>query len=113
MSDTATTYGISHAYGLSGTAAFLTLQSDDLGQKLALDVEVTDEYGKVITNRLDDKRTDASISGILKTGAELPVVGERFTYAAINYIIKEVTINGTNNGYRKVGLKLVKYQEIA
>jgi hypothetical protein len=113
MSDTANTYGISHQFGLLGTAAFLTLQSDDISFKKALDVEVTDEFGKVITNRLDDTRAEVSLSGVLKTGANTPIVGEHFTYNNIQYIIKEITDNGTNNGYRKVGMKLVKYQEIA
>ena len=113
MSDTATTYGVTHAYGLNGTLSFATIQTDDISIKKALDVEVMDEYGKVITDRLDDTRTETSVSGVLKVKSTYPTIGEHFTYDGIQYIIKDVTDAGTNNGYRKVSLKLVKYQEIA
>ena len=113
MSDTATTYGVTHAYGLNGTLSFATIQTDDISIKKALDVEVMDEYGKVITDRLDDTRTETSVSGVLKVKSTYPTIGEHFTYDSVQYIIKDVTDAGTNNGYRKVSLKLVKYQEIA
>ena len=107
------TFGISHVFGLYDTVSFLTLQSDDLSVKAALDVEVMDETGRVITDRLDDNRTETSLSGVLKTGASIPFVGDNITYNAITYIIKEVSTAGVNNGFRKVTMKCVKYQEIA
>lgn len=107
------TFGVSHVFGLYDTAAFVTLQSDDISKKAALDVEVMDETGRVITDRLDDLRTETSLSGVLKTGEDIPVVGQTLTYDAVSYIIKDVGDAGTNNGFRKVTLKLVKYQEIA
>jgi hypothetical protein len=107
------TYGVSHKFALYDTANFVTLQSDDIAKRPALDVEVTDETGRVITDRLDDIRTETSISGVLKTGATIPLAGEQFTYNSVNYIIKDVTDSGQNNQFRKVTLKLVKYQEIA
>jgi hypothetical protein len=110
---TAITYGTAHAYGLNGTLEFATIQSDDLSKKKALDVEVTDEYGVVITDRLDDTRTETSVSGVLKVKSTYPVIGEQFTYDGVQYIIKDVSDSGTNNGFRKVSLKLVKYQNIA
>jgi limonene-1,2-epoxide hydrolase len=113
MSDTAITYGISHAYGLNGTLAFATIQSDDISKKKALDVEIQDEYGVVITDRLDDTRIETSVSGVLKVKSTYPVIGEQFSYDGTQFIIKEVTDAGTNSGFRKVSLKLVKYQNIA
>jgi hypothetical protein len=107
------TFGVSHVYGLYDTVSFLTLQSDDLSQKAALDVEVMDETGRVITDRLDDLRLETSLSGVLKTSAAIPSVGVLITYNAISYIIKEVSTAGVNNGFRKVTMKCVKYQEIA
>lgn len=107
------TFGVSHVYGLYDTVNFLTLQSDDIDAKPALDVEVMDETGRVITDRLDDLRLEASLSGILKTGATLPYPGDTITYNAITYIIKDMTTSGVNNGFRKVTLKCVKYQEIS
>lgn len=107
------TFGVSHVYGLYDTVSFLTLQSDDLSQKAALDVEVMDETGRVITDRLDDLRLETSLSGVLKTSATIPAVGSLITYHAISYIIKEVSTAGVNNGFRKVTMKCVKYQEIA
>jgi hypothetical protein len=107
------TFGVAHKFALYDTSDFLTLQSDDISRKPALDVEVMDETGRVITDRLDDLRTETSLSGVLKYGASIPDVGERLTYGGISYIIKDVGDAGTNNGFRKVTLKLVKYQEIA
>ena len=108
-----TTFGVSHKFGLYDTVAFVTLQSDDISQKPALDVEVMDETGRVITDRLDDLRTETSLSGVLLASATIPAIGDNLTYNSITYIIKDVGDAGTNNGFRKVTLKLVKYQEIA
>jgi len=107
------TYGIEHKFGLYDVAGFVTLQTDDISKKNALDVEVMDETGRVITDRLDDTRIETSVSGVLKTGGSIPTVGATFTYNSVTYIIKDVGDAGTNNGFRKVTLKLVKYQEIA
>jgi hypothetical protein len=107
------TFGVSHVFALYDSADFVTLQSDDISQKAALDVEVMDETGRVITDRLDDLRIETSLSGILLTSATIPTIGDRLTYDAVSYIIKDVGDSGTNNGFRKVTLKLVKYQEIA
>ena len=107
------TFGVSHKFALYDVVNFVTLQSDGISQKPALDVEVMDETGRVITDRLDDLRIETTLSGVLKTGATIPEVGARLTYNTINYIIKDVSDDGTNNGFRKVTLKLVKYQEIA
>lgn len=107
------TFGISHVYALFDTVAFLTLQSDDITIKPALDVEVMDETGRVITDRLDDERKETSLSGILKTGESIPSVGNTITYFSVVYIIKEIATAGVNNGFRKVTMKCVKYQEIA
>lgn len=107
------TFGVSHVFGLYDTANFVTLQSDDISKKPALDVEVMDETGRVITDRLDDLRIETSISGVLLTGASIPAIGQTLTYDSVSYIIKDVGDSGTNNGFRKVTLKLVKYQEIA
>jgi hypothetical protein len=107
------TYGTAHKFGLYDTANFVTLQSDDISTRPALDVEVMDETGRVITDRLDDIRIETTISGVILASASLPVVGMQLTYDSIVYIIKDVTDSGTNNGFRKVSVKLVKYQEIA
>jgi hypothetical protein len=107
-----TTFGTAHVWGLYDTASFVTLQSDDIATKPAIDVEVMNETGVVITDRLDDLRYETSLSGVLKTGATVPAIGQTLTYNTISYIIKQVDDAGTNNGFRKVTLKLVKYQGI-
>jgi hypothetical protein len=107
------TYGTAHTWALYDTVNFVTLQSDDISKKTAIDVTVTDETGKVITNRMDDLLIETSLSGVLLESATIPTVAAQLTYDGIQYIIKDVSDNGTNNGFRKVTLKLVKYQEIA
>lgn len=107
------TFGVAHKFALYGTSDFVTLQSDDISKKAALDVEVTDETGRVITDRLDDERTEMSLSGVLLASGTIPAIGDRLEYNSINGIIKDISDAGTNNGFRKVTIKLVKYQEIA
>ena len=107
------TYGTPHVFGVLDSGIFVTIQTDSVDQKPALDVEVMDETGRVITDRLDDQRLETTVSGVLKTASTVPTAGDRFTYNSVNYIIKNVTNDGSNNAFRKVTLKLVKYQEIA
>jgi hypothetical protein len=107
------TYGVDHVFGVLDSGIFVTIQTDSVDQKPALDVEVMDETGRVITDRLDDQRLETTVSGVLKTSATVPTAGNQFTYDGEQYIIKGVTNDGANNAFRKVTLKLVKYQEIA
>lgn len=105
-------FGVAHIFGLKGDVTALTLQSDDISMKYALDVEIKDEEGRVITDRLDDFRYELSVEGILKTN-DVVQPGDRLSYYSENFIIKEVTDRGTNMDYRKVSIRAVKYQEIA
>lgn len=108
------TKGIAHIFGLRGTGGTVfTVQSDDITNRPALDVEVKDETGRVITNRLDDLRIEINVEGILLSSATLPLIGNTFVYNTVNYIIKEVTDRGTNQDFRKLGIRAVKYQEIS
>lgn len=59
-------YGVAHFYGLYGTVTYATLQSDSLSQSFKLDVEVSDEEGRVITDRLDDLYQEITLDGVLK-----------------------------------------------
>lgn len=113
MAATEKEFGVAHIYGLNGTVTTLTVQSDDLDSKYALDVEIKDESGRVITDRLDDKRIEITIDGVMKTAGTDSILGTKLTYGGTAYIIKNITDRGTNNDYRKVTIKGVKYQEIA
>jgi hypothetical protein len=105
-------FGVAHFYGLYGTVSYMTLQSDSLSQTFKLDVEVPDEEGRVITDRLDDLFQEITLEGVLKTG-ETPELGSRFSYLGISFILKSLEDKGTNKDFRKVSVKGVKYQEIA
>jgi len=107
------TFGVNHVFGLYGTQDFITLQSDDIAQKPNIDVTVTDETGRIVTDRVDDLQIDISLTGVLKAASSIPSVSDRITYNAIQYIIKDVSTAGVNNNFRKVTVKGVKYQEIA
>jgi hypothetical protein len=114
MADTSIDYGVAHIYGLKGTIAYLTVQSDSVTNSLALDVEVSDETGRVITDRLDDKRIETTFDGVLKTSTDFTsVIGAHLTYGSTQYIIKSIDDKGTNKDFRKVSIKGIKYQEIA
>jgi hypothetical protein len=110
------TKGTAHIFGLRGTGGVVfTVQSDDITNRPALDVEIKDETGRVITNRLDDLRIEINVEGILLASETptLPAIGATFSYNGVNYIIKEVTDRGTNQDFRKLGIRAVKYQEIS
>ena len=114
MADTQIDYGVAHIYGLKGTVAYLTCQSDGITNSLALDVEVSDEVGRTITDRLDDKRIETTFDGVLKTETDFyALVGGQLTYGDVQYIIKSIDDKGTNKDFRKVSIKGIKYQEIA
>lgn len=114
MADTSIDYGVAHIFGLKGTVAYLTLQSDSITNTLALDVEITDETGRVITDRLDDKRIETTFDGVLKSSQNFnSIIGLTLTYDGVEYIIKSIDDKGTNKDFRKVSIKGIKYQEIA
>jgi hypothetical protein len=105
-------YGVAHFFGLRGTETYMTIQSDGITESFALDVEVTDEDGRVITDRLDDRRTEISLDGVLLETDVLPTNGTQFTYNGITYILKSIDDKGTNKDFRKVSVKGIKYEQI-
>lgn len=107
-------YGVALFYGLyeKEAATYMIVQSDNFSESLALDVEVFDEDGRVITNHLDDRRNECTLDGILKEGESTPAIGTTFTYGGATFILKSVDDKGTNKDYRKVTVKGIKYQEI-
>jgi len=112
MADTQIDYGVAHFFGLRGTSTYMTVQSDSLMQSFKLDVEVADEFGRVITDRLDDLYKEVTIDGVLLIADDIPTNGGTFTWGAVKYIIKSIDDKGTNKDFRKVSVKGVKYQEI-
>jgi hypothetical protein len=106
-------YGVAHFFGLRGTETYMTIQSDGITESFALDVEVADEDGRVITDRLDDRRTEINLDGVLLASDVLPSNGTQFTYNGVQYILKSIDDKGTNKDYRKVSVKGIKYEQIA
>lgn len=106
-------YGVALFYGLRDLETYMVVQSDDLSQSFALDVEVADEDGLVITNHLDDRRNEITLDGVLKASDSIPTNGTQFTYSGIQYILKTIDDKGTNKDYRKVSVKGIKYESIA
>jgi hypothetical protein len=106
------TFGVDHVFGVYDPQSFVTLQSDGIDKTPALDVEVMNETGVVITDRLDDERTNLNFVGVLKTGATPPAIGNILPYNSVNYIVKNVVDDGTNNGFRRITIKGVAYQGI-
>jgi hypothetical protein len=107
-SSSAIDYGVAHIYGLNGTVTYMTLQSDSISQSFKLDVEVSDEDGIIITDRLDDLFQEITIDGVLRTNA-IPALGTQFGYMGLQWIIKSIEDKGTNKDFRKV---TVKYSSI-
>ena len=106
-------YGVALFYGLRDSVTYMVVQSDDLSQSLALDVEVADENGVVITDHLDDRRKEITIEGVLKVADAIPTIATQFTYSGVQYILKSIDDKGSNKDYRKVSVKGIKYEAIA
>lgn len=106
-------FGVAHVFGIRGTVTSLTIQSDNISKKYALDVEVKNALGQVITNRLDDLRHELDVEGVLLSADTPPSPGDQIAYSGITYIIKEVDDRGTNMDFRRVSVRGIKYQEIA
>jgi hypothetical protein len=105
-------FGEALVFGPLDEVTGVVVQSDSWTVRYALDVEVMDEDGRVITNRLDDERNEITIEGVIKVlDSVLP--GMQMTYGGTQFIIKEVTDRGSNQEYRKLSIRGVKYQEIA
>jgi hypothetical protein len=91
----------------------MTVQSDSISDTFKLDVEVADENGRVITDRLDDEFFEITFEGVLLASDSIPANGSQITYSGRQYITKSIEDKGTNKDFRKVSVKAVKYQEIA
>ena len=105
-------FGQALIFGPYDLVVGLVVQSDSWTVRYALDVEVMDESGRVITDRLDDERNEITIEGVIKV-ADSVLPGQTLTYGGMQFIIKEVTDRGSNQEYRKLSIRGVKYQEIA
>ena len=115
MPSTAKDFGIAHFYGLrddNPEITFMTVQSDSFAYSYAIDVEVSDQQGRVITDRLDDSRIEVTLEGVLLASDLIPENGTSFQYDGIKYILKSVDDKGTNKDFRKVSVKGIKYQQI-
>jgi hypothetical protein len=113
MANTSKDYGVAHFYGLRGVVTYMTVQSDSISDSFALDVEVADESGRVITDRLDDERYEITLDGVLLLADDIPSNGLQFTYAGRSYITKSIEDKGSNKDFRKVSVRGIKYQQIA
>lgn len=105
-------FGQALIFGPYDSVTGLVVQSDSWTTRFALDVEVMDESGRVITDRLDDERNEITIEGVVKV-ADPVEIGDQLAYGGMTFIIKEVTDRGSNQEYRKLSIRGVKYEQIA
>lgn len=105
-------FGEALVFGPYDEVVGIVVQSDSWTIRFGLDVEVMDEQGRVVTNRLDDERNEITIEGVIKV-VDSVLPGSKLTYEGMTFIVKEVTDRGSNQEYRKLSIRGVKYQEIA
>lgn len=105
-------FGEALVFGPYDQVTGIVVQSDSWTVRFALDVEVMDEQGRVITDRLDDERNEVTIEGVI-SAVDSVLPGQTLTYSGMAFIVKEVTDRGSNQEYRKLSIRGVKYQEIA
>lgn len=105
-------FGQALIFGPYDSVTGIVVQSDSWTVRFALDVEVMDESGRVITDRLDDERNEITIEGVIKN-VDSVLIGSILTYGGMSFIVKEVTDRGSNQEYRKLSIRAVKYEQIA
>ena len=118
--------GTTCIYGIAGTVANLFVQSYSLSASFNAEAMVVDETGLTKTHRLDDRKTEITIEGIVKTTA-VPVLGATLTFtvntlsaytagtatATFTGVITKVDDKGSNKGFTAVSVTAVDFEGIA
>lgn len=117
--------GTTCIYGVAGTVANLFVQSYSLSSSFNAEAMVSDETGITKTHRLDDRKSEITIEGIVKT-TSVPVLGATLTFtvntlsaypggsasASFSGVITKIDDKGSNKGFTSVSVTAVDYEGI-
>jgi hypothetical protein len=119
----AVTSGTSCTYGIAGTVTNLFVQSYTISASFNNESMVQDEAGLTKTARYDDRKTELTVEGVVKSGAT-PVLGATLTFtgaASAAYpsgsatnsftgVVTKVEEVGSSKDFVKVKVTAVKFE---
>jgi hypothetical protein len=117
--------GTTCVYGIAGTVANLFVQSYSLSASFNAEAMVVDETGLTKTHRLDDRKTEITIEGIVKTSS-IPVLGATLSFtvntlsaypagtasASFSGVITKIDDKGSNKGFTSVSVTAIDFEGI-
>ena len=117
--------GTTCVYGIAGTVSNLFVQSYSLSASFNSEAMVVDEAGVTKTHRLDDRKTEITIEGIVKTSS-IPVLGATLAFtvntasaypsgsasASFSGVITKIDDKGSNKGFTAVTVTAIDFEGI-
>jgi len=117
--------GTTCVYGIAGTVSNLFVQSYSLSSSFNAEAMVVDETGLTKTHRLDDRKTEITIEGIVKTSS-IPVLGTTIAFtvntnsaypagtasASFSGVITKIDDKGSNKGFTAVTVTAIDFEGI-
>ena len=118
--------GTTCLYGVAGTVSNLFVQSYSVSSSFNNEDMVQDESGITKTCRYDDRKSEITVEGIVKTGS-LPVLGASFSFTlnadsaypsgspSVSFAgwVTKVDEKGGNKEFVKVSVTAVDYEGVA
>jgi len=115
--------GTTCVYGIAGTVANLFVQSYSLSASFNAEAMVVDETGLTKTHRLDDRKTEITIEGIVKTSS-IPTLGATLAFtvntasaypagsasASFSGVITKIDDKGSNKGFTAVTVTAIDFE---
>ena len=117
--------GTTCVYGIAGTVTNLFVQSYSLSSSFNAEAMVVDETGLTKTHRLDDRKTEITIEGIVKTSS-IPTLGTTLAFtvntasaypagsasASFSGVITKIDDKGSNKGFTAVTVTAIDFEGI-
>lgn len=122
----ATNKGVTCVYGVAGTVSNLYVQSYSISSSFSEEQTVQDESGLTVTWRADDRKSEITVEGIVKSSA-MPVLGASFSFtvntqsaypsgsasSAFSGWVTKIDEKGGNKEFVKVSVTAVDYEAIS
>jgi hypothetical protein len=117
--------GTSCLFGIDGAITDVFVQSYTVNATFNLSGTVADEQGLTKTARYDDRKTEITVEGVIKTSG-MPTLGDALTFtinadtaytsgsATVTYIgtITGISQKGTNKDFTTVSVTALVYQDV-
>jgi hypothetical protein len=117
--------GTSCLFGIDGNLTDVFVQAYSVNATFNLSGTVADENGLTKTARYDDRKTEITVDGIIKTSG-MPTLGEPLTFtinadtaytsgsATINYVgtITGISQKGSNKDFTSISVTALVYQDV-